>query len=65
MKKLLSLSLALGLLVTLVSVTSAAPDNGPKTGCTTIQSGELLTSDSSAITTGYDEWGYNLSLIHI
>jgi len=27
--------------------------------CTTIQSGELLASDGSVITTGYDEWGYN------
>jgi len=30
-----------------------------KDECTTIQSGELLTSDGSVITTGYDEWGYN------
>ena len=28
-------------------------------GCTTIQSGELLTSDGRVIQTGYDEWGYN------
>ncbi len=28
-------------------------------GCTTIQSGELLTSDGRIITTGFDEWGYN------
>lgn len=27
--------------------------------CTTIQSGELATSDGSIITTGYDGWGYN------
>ncbi|MGA1868924.1 MAG: hypothetical protein ACMUJM_10295 [bacterium] len=27
--------------------------------CTTIQSGELYTSDGRVITTGYDEWGYN------
>jgi len=27
--------------------------------CTTIQSGELLASDGSVITTGYDQWGYN------
>lgn len=33
---------------------------GNKTcGCTTIQSGELLTSDGQVIETGYDEWGYN------
>jgi hypothetical protein len=30
-----------------------------KPECTTIQSGELLASDGSVITTGYDEWGYN------
>lgn len=28
-------------------------------GCTTIQSGTLLTSDGSVIKTGYDKWGYN------
>lgn len=33
--------------------------NGPKNQCTTIQSGELLTSDGSVIETGFDEWGYN------
>ena len=27
--------------------------------CTTIQSGELLTSDGSVIEPGFDEWGYN------
>jgi len=30
-----------------------------KGSCTAIQSGELLASDGSVITTGYDEWGYN------
>jgi len=29
------------------------------TACTTIQSGELLASDGSAIATGFDQWGYN------
>ena len=28
-------------------------------GCTTIQSGDILASDGSVITTGYDEFGYN------
>lgn len=28
-------------------------------GCTTIQSGTLLTSDGAVITTGFDVWGYN------
>lgn len=27
--------------------------------CTTIQSGELIASDGSVITMGYDQWGYN------
>jgi hypothetical protein len=27
--------------------------------CTTIQSGKLLASDGSVITTGFDKWGYN------
>jgi hypothetical protein len=31
----------------------------PSSGCTTIQSGDLLTSDGEVITTGYDKWGYN------
>jgi hypothetical protein len=30
-----------------------------KSTCTTIQSGELLTSDGRVITPGYDIWGYN------
>ncbi len=32
---------------------------GKHVGCTTIQSGELLTSDGEVIVPGYDEWGYN------
>jgi hypothetical protein len=28
-------------------------------GCTTIQDGQLLTSDGNVITTGFDQWGYN------
>jgi hypothetical protein len=28
-------------------------------GCTKIQSGELLASDGTVLTTGYDQWGYN------
>lgn len=35
----------------------AAAAEGPE--CTTIQSGELLASDGSVITTGKDDWGYN------
>jgi hypothetical protein len=59
MKTLFSLSLALGLLVALAGAVSAAPEKDPKNDCTAIQSGELLASDGSVITTGYDMWGYN------
>ena len=30
-----------------------------KSACTTIQDGNLLTSDGNTIATGYDDWGYN------
>lgn len=30
-----------------------------KSSCTTIQSGDLINSTGSVITTGYDDWGYN------
>jgi hypothetical protein len=36
-----------------------APGAEAGTTCTTIQSGTLLASDGSVITTGYDQWGYN------
>ncbi len=42
--------------VLLVSTGLAA---AKKCDCTTIQSGELLTTDGRVITTGYDKWGYN------
>ena len=32
---------------------------GEKSPCTTIQSGTLIASDGTVITTGYDKWGYN------
>jgi len=32
---------------------------GKKDKCTTIQSGELLTSDGEVIKPGFDKWGYN------
>ena len=41
---------------------NVADDKAPATPaekCTTIQSGELLASDSTVITVGYDDWGYN------
>ena len=36
-----------------------AAKGGKNAECTTIQSGELLTSDGRVITPGYDMWGYN------
>jgi len=38
---------------------SIAGKGGNKEECTTIQSGELLASDGTVITTGFDDWGYN------
>jgi hypothetical protein len=52
----LILALAGGLTV---ATALAAPPNGPGGKCTTIQSGELLGSDGSLITVGYNSWGYN------
>ena len=45
------------LLVALFVGTAAA--EGPVGKCTTIQSGDLIASDGSIITTGFDDWGYN------
>ncbi|MEA2112806.1 MAG: hypothetical protein U9P50_02420 [Patescibacteria group bacterium] len=42
----------------LVSFNFAIAKND-KQQCTTIQSGELIASDGSVITTGYNDWGYN------
>jgi hypothetical protein len=36
-----------------------AGSNGKYDSCTTIQSGELMTTDGELLTTGYSEWGYN------
>lgn len=68
-KKLL---IVLGVLFALLLATSTALAGKPvefKDGmevgweknatCTTIQSGELLASDGSVITVGFDQWGYN------
>lgn len=44
--------------VLLISVGVAMAGKPEKT-CTTIQSGSLLASDGSVITTGFDKWGYN------
>lgn len=51
---LLVLSFITGFFIVGVNKVSAA-----KNTCTTIQSGTLLASDGSVITTGYDQWGYN------
>ena len=47
--------------VAMVVVALAAPALGGKPGPKpiTIQSGELLASDGSVITVGFDRWGYN------
>lgn len=55
MKKLLFTLVVVALVLVLAPNTTAAkPDK-----CTTIQSGELLASDGTVISTGFDEWGYN------
>lgn len=53
MKKKILILMVLGLVLSL-NVALAKNDK-----CTTIQSGELLASDGTVITTGYDQWGYN------
>jgi len=68
-KKIFSMILAVVLLAILATPVFADKpvgfdENGnetawEKSSCTNIQSGELLASDDSVITTGYDEWGYN------
>lgn len=39
-------------------------NNLKEDACTTIQSGDLLTSAGEAITPGYDQWGYNYQAFH-
>lgn len=68
-KKVLSMIIAVVLLAILATPVFADKPVGfdkngnevawEKTSCTTIQSGDLLASDGSLITTGYDQWGYN------
>jgi hypothetical protein len=55
MKKLLFTLVVVALVLVLAPNTTAAKSNA----CTTIQSGQLLTSDGDVITTGFDQWGYN------
>lgn len=42
-----------------LSMPAVAAEKGQYDQCTTIQSGELLSSDGEVITTGFDKWGYN------
>jgi hypothetical protein len=56
MKKFVLILIVLALLVVPLTVRA---QGGGKDKCTTIQSGALLASDGSVITTGYDLWGYN------
>jgi len=54
MKKILTLALAFALFGVV-----ATPALAKANKCTTIQGGELLASDGSVISTGFDDWGYN------
>lgn len=61
MKKILFILVGILFLSTTVPVL-AKSENASKNSnksCTTIQSGEILTSDGRVITTGFDDWGYN------
>jgi hypothetical protein len=55
MKRLLLVAILIMLVAMPVGIVCA----GKPDACTTIQSGDLQTSDGFVITTGYDEWGYN------
>lgn len=69
MKKLIILIVviaALALIVTGCGLLTVPPSEESEldskvkpSGCTTIQSGELVASDGSTIVVGYDGWGYN------
>ena len=52
--RMLLFGIVVSLLIFVVSFTSAQ-----RNSCTTIQSGELLTSNGDVITPGHDQWGYN------
>jgi len=64
MKRTNNSILIIALLIGVISMASTASKvapisvDGAKT-CTTIQSGQLLTSDDQVIVPGYDVWGYN------
>ena len=60
MKKLLFVLVGvLCLSITVPALAKSENASSKAQTCTTIQSGELLTSDGRTITTGFDEWGYN------
>lgn len=59
-KRVAVFGLLLALLASVVAVAAVAGNaEAGKGSCTTIQSGELLTSAGDVITPGYDIWGYN------
>jgi hypothetical protein len=59
-KKLMTILVSASFVMLGAFIVLKLPVTAKKSGsCTTIQSGELLTSDGAVITTGYDEWGYN------
>ena len=43
----------------LISDAESMAKGGESVGCVSIQSGDLVASDGTPITTGYDDWGYN------
>ena len=63
MKKIIYVMIAIMMLGVFIAgcgtVVPEVLDKAKPDKCTTIQSGELLTSDNEVITTGYDKWGYN------
>jgi hypothetical protein len=48
-----------GIITAFAFALSASFTFAAKNQCTTIQSGDLVASDGSVITTGFDQWGYN------
>lgn len=59
MKKFISLIFVLVFGLVMTGQVAAKKPAGVGKSCTTIQSGELLSSDGSVIEVGFDEWGYN------
>lgn len=59
MKKIILAFITLFLIALPVEAKSDKASDKSNQSCTTIQSGELLASDDSEISTGFDDWGYN------